>query len=452
MGVVSLKRINNIGITYKKGSIKEHHYETIIEKVLGIPENEIEGVDNRGDMRFLFEVSTKERYDHICENFTGRDITIEDGCVIQIDDISSYSTRIKISKVPFQVTNKMLSDALTKYGKVEKCINYFCEFGKYKDFKKTGFRIVWMHLKCQIPQALLINQTQTTIYVQYENQEFTCNKCGNVGHRANICNELSGNYINIINVKVNDGSSSDKESDSEDEADDEEEMDTESETETHEESSKTTKIHYCPKCEYNCTGKEILEDHMKTHTEEGISSCTENRYKKDNTQKPNKHMQEHTGEKLFKCQLCEIEFNEETELRKHIQFHKDEKLFNCTECEYACKNEDVLLIHLTSHNIHICKICEYKGESAEKLAYHAKEHSKEKHKCSKCDYLGKSKSDLNMHMDSHTEEKTTGKAYSSVVKTPEKTKNSKRKELSLSPEESNNTKKALRKNKSTRNS
>ena len=88
-------RKNCIGINYNVGEIKEYHYEKIIENLLGVPEDEVEGIDDRGSARFLFQVSTKKRYDLICESFTGRDITLETRCIIQVDDISSYGTRVE---------------------------------------------------------------------------------------------------------------------------------------------------------------------------------------------------------------------------------------------------------------------------------------------------------------------------------------------------------------------
>ena len=85
----TLKRENTIGITYEYGEIEEPHYAHIIERILGVPENEVLGVDSRGSTRFLFKVTTKERYQKICEKFTGRDITFYNGNVIKVDNMSS---------------------------------------------------------------------------------------------------------------------------------------------------------------------------------------------------------------------------------------------------------------------------------------------------------------------------------------------------------------------------
>ena len=47
-------RENCIGITYNYGNIKEYHYESIIEDILRVPEDELDGIDTRGDNRFIF--------------------------------------------------------------------------------------------------------------------------------------------------------------------------------------------------------------------------------------------------------------------------------------------------------------------------------------------------------------------------------------------------------------
>ena len=107
----------------------------------------------------VFQVNNKVRHNKICENFTGRDISLGHNCRIQIDDISSYGTRIEISCVPFSVTNKQLSVMLRKYGKMYKCQNHYRTFGKYSELKKSGDRIIWMKLHDHIPQTLNISKT-----------------------------------------------------------------------------------------------------------------------------------------------------------------------------------------------------------------------------------------------------------------------------------------------------
>ena len=123
-------RQNCIGIHYNRGHIQQFHYELILDDILGIPDNELEGIDDRGIDKWIFQVKSEKRYDTICEKFTGRDILLGNNCWIQVDDISSPGTRIEISCVPFSVSNQQLSRMISKYGEVYKCQNYYRTFGR----------------------------------------------------------------------------------------------------------------------------------------------------------------------------------------------------------------------------------------------------------------------------------------------------------------------------------
>ena len=43
-----LKQVNQIGITYIEGERRDFHYEIIFERILRIPEGQIDGIDGRG--------------------------------------------------------------------------------------------------------------------------------------------------------------------------------------------------------------------------------------------------------------------------------------------------------------------------------------------------------------------------------------------------------------------
>ena len=51
-----LIRKNEIGVTYVRGEIENDHYENIIETILGVPESEVQAIDDRGTVRFIFQV------------------------------------------------------------------------------------------------------------------------------------------------------------------------------------------------------------------------------------------------------------------------------------------------------------------------------------------------------------------------------------------------------------
>ena len=100
-----LKRRRTIGIRYTYVVREDEHYEKIIEEILSVPEDEVEGLDERGDKQLMIKFTTEERYNDIIDNFTYRNITIAPGTVIQVEDISTFKQRVLVRDVPFEVTN-----------------------------------------------------------------------------------------------------------------------------------------------------------------------------------------------------------------------------------------------------------------------------------------------------------------------------------------------------------
>ena len=87
-------RVNSIGITYKVGRWQKWHFKHIIEDIFEVPENLVNGIDTREEYRWLFEVNSEECYNYICDTFAGREISIDNHCIVQIDDISYPGTRV----------------------------------------------------------------------------------------------------------------------------------------------------------------------------------------------------------------------------------------------------------------------------------------------------------------------------------------------------------------------
>ena len=119
--IPEIKKINNIGVAYIRGERKDPHYRHIIENILRVPEVEVLGIAPRGRDKFLFKVSNSKMYDYICKNFTCKEFVLDENTVIRIDDISSYGTRIHVSRVPMERTNDSLSQDFSFYGEVLGC-------------------------------------------------------------------------------------------------------------------------------------------------------------------------------------------------------------------------------------------------------------------------------------------------------------------------------------------
>ena len=352
MPVPTFHNVNTLGVSYIQGKTIEHHYEEIFDKIMGIPDSEIEGVDNRGDNRFIFKVTTQERYEDICERFTGRDIFLERGYTIRVDDISTKGTLVEIERVPFDVSNEQLKILLSKYGEVNKCQTYFHKYGKYSSLNKSGHRIAWIDIKSPIPRILNIKETQNYLCITYRDQPFSCNKCGKVGHVGWRCRTKLDDYINVIDAyptqnKISGASSDNKHSN----------IDTD-DLEIHIESSQSANEFECRKCDYKCAYDHILQEHMLTHTSEGTSKCS-----------------------------------------------NDEIKFNCSKCDFDCLNEDDLNNHMSSHGKFKCKVCNEPFKTNRLLVDHGKIHTEKKLKCTECDYIYSSNDELKKHMKQHTGDK-----------------------------------------------
>ena len=352
MAVSTYCNVNTLGISYIQGKTLEHHYEEILDKVMGIPDSEIEGVDGRGDNRFIFKVTTQQRYNDICEHFTGRDIFLERGHTIRVDDISTKGTLVEIERVPFDVSNEQLKVLLSKYGEVNKCQSYFHKYGKYSNLNKSGHRIAWIDIKSHIPRILNIKETQNFLCITYPEQPFSCNECGIVGHVARRCRTRPDEFINVIDAypmqnKISSAISENKHSNI-DPAD----------LDIHIESSQSTNDFECSQCVYKCAYEHILQEHMLSHTSEGTS-----------------------------------------------QGSYDEIKFSCSKCDFECLNEDDLNKHMPSHGKYKCKVCNETFKTTRLLTEHGRIHTEKKLRCIECDYIPSSNEELKQHMKQHTGDK-----------------------------------------------
>ena len=114
MGFPEKKRVNTIGIRYIKGEREDSHYRTIIVDILGVSEDEIGGICEMGPKRFMLKVASAEIYLRICREFVhgGYAYRISDDIEFEVDDISTYKNRVRVTKVPFEMENEELKSLL----------------------------------------------------------------------------------------------------------------------------------------------------------------------------------------------------------------------------------------------------------------------------------------------------------------------------------------------------
>ena len=477
-------KVNTLGVTFKQGEISDFQYEAILENLMGIEdESEILGIENKCDLRFIFKVSSSLRYSELRKSFSCRDIKLNNGSIIRVDDISTKGTIVDISRVPFEFTNEMLSKVLSKYGDVIRCENYYRSYGKYSHCTETGDRVAWIILKTHIPCTIFIKQLDNFFNVTYDKQPFTCNKCGKRGHSAKWCKIARNERLNYVdlqplladlnnnvtpnNVTIN-GMLALPSNDPSQQL--EMEISETSALDVHIDPSQTTTVFNCtrPHCEYSTNYEHIFKTHLGLHTSEkpynkSIDSNASDK-QHDTGENTLSHADEnskktHTGENTkksdlnsendynFKCNFCNFSTADALEYLDHISTHDDGISFSCSDCDYQCKNEHVLNTHLSSHNIHICLYCNFKGESAKKVAEHSQMHNLKQYKCTVCNQSYNKYSKLINHMNIHIIENEIAIKHAEVISpTTDKNGNSGKRVLPVTPENdpSKNNRNSLR--------
>ena len=490
---VKLPKVNTIGIRYIEGVVKPEHYGNIIVKTFGVPMKEVHGIDDRTEKNikngFIFKVKSYERYKDICSKFSGREILVERGYRIRVEDISSDNTRVCISRVSFEVSNNMLKDALSNFGEVYSCENYHHQYGIFKKLEGTGNRVAWMKLSQHIPQVININQTLNYILVKYPGQEQSCHKCGDIGHVMRNCVTPTHNFKNKLDVNINiDRDLSNPV--------------VKSHAEVHVDPSHNRIDFACDKCSYTSMYKDILDEHMQSHIEEEPYHCGErDHHMGDHTEEEpykcnvcgesfrnkndlEKHCRGHVGqyqlsgsktkknnkkkspktkksikdtentneicelfsdlntqvknlsEKPFGCSICSSVFTTVHEMTKHMCGHTKGNSYKCRECDFRTPSENTLKNHTKNHfcKRFICTECDSKFSEMDKLSLHMKGHT-DSFNCPECDHKFSTRGELTLHKKCHTVEKLLDMSFASISDSPvNETKDSIKRGISTSPE------------------
>ena len=117
-----LKRVNTIGVRFTKGEKTPATLEKALETKLGIPISEMAGLAPWGPKKHLVKVKSSQEYERLVTRYVGYPIRVDRNTDIEVDDLSSYKDRVKVTRVPFEMTQSTLKDILGRYGQVERLI------------------------------------------------------------------------------------------------------------------------------------------------------------------------------------------------------------------------------------------------------------------------------------------------------------------------------------------
>ena len=183
-----IKRVNTIAIKFKFGERSNDAVKYLLKDIFELDPSDILGVGNEGKSYVHVKFKTESVYRHVCDNYHGKSYWYGETTELQIYDISTYSIRVEIKNVPFELSNSYVEKVLNFYGTVNKIE---CKFISDDWFNQTLSmdRVAYMkEITKPIPSTLLLNVTGTYIYFSYPSQKRTCNRCGSSDHTAPTCN------------------------------------------------------------------------------------------------------------------------------------------------------------------------------------------------------------------------------------------------------------------------
>ncbi|XP_040020267.2 zinc finger protein ZFAT isoform X4 [Gasterosteus aculeatus] len=178
-----------------------------------------------------------------------------------------------------------------------------------------------------------------------------------------------------------------------------------------------------PACQYTTPDKYKLQDHLKTHQEQGKTATCPVCQKSFSQRRLKQHIKASHPETLplqgkgvmvqraEKCPYCDSYFlKNSSDFQRHIWFHQGVKPFVCHLCDYAGRSRSNLKTHMNRHNTerhHLCDLCGKKFKSKNTLKSHRLSHSDEgkRFQCSECDFTSVFKPSLLRHMEQHAEYK-----------------------------------------------
>uniref|UniRef100_A0A182QWP8 C2H2-type domain-containing protein n=1 Tax=Anopheles farauti TaxID=69004 RepID=A0A182QWP8_9DIPT len=136
------------------------------------------------------------------------------------------------------------------------------------------------------------------------------------------------------------------------------------------------KCEYCP-LDYH-TKAEMLLHVRRLHLKAFVVSCPKCALTFSTKQLLAQHMKTHTNQRSHTCNICGFTFNAHTHLNRHMKERHQGVQYQCDHCDLSYRRKDKLRMHVEkTHNIQtyfVCDICLQSYDTDEKLKEHQSHH------------------------------------------------------------------------------
>ena len=185
-----IKRVNTVSIRFAEGERSKPKARYLLRDVFKLKNTDIFGVGFEGKYSIHVKFTTAQVYNEVCRLHHGNTYDVgtrERVCQVKLIDVSSYSVKVSMKNVPFELSNTQLERILNCYGTVDKIELNTNQDDWFLDTLSMERTAYMRKLNKPIPSTLLVNLTGTYIYFSYPSQIPTCNRCGSIDHSANGC-------------------------------------------------------------------------------------------------------------------------------------------------------------------------------------------------------------------------------------------------------------------------
>ena len=174
MEIPKRRRQNIVGIKYVKGVIIDDHYEQIIISILGLRDEDVLKIEELSYTRFILKLE-QDNYERICRDHAYKFIELDEESVIMLEDISSYTTEVRIHSIPLDITQNEVLAIFNLFGSIKRFYYRGKPGVRFFQRRETGRMTILMEINDPIPSSLFIRDTNSYIHINYAGQPITCN-------------------------------------------------------------------------------------------------------------------------------------------------------------------------------------------------------------------------------------------------------------------------------------